>query len=106
MLMLDYKGVPFDTLELPIGWHWPLMRLRRFPGKTVPGLVLEGRRIQTIPEISRFLEHVRPRPPLFPPGEGRRREVEQVEEWGHTVLQMAARRLVLAAGRRGLDELI
>jgi glutathione S-transferase len=106
MLMLEHKGVPFDTVELPVGWHWPWVRLRGFPGRTVPALVLEGRRIQTNPEISRFLDEVRPDPPLFPADPARRREVEQAEEWGHTEFQMAARRLVLAAGRRSLDNLV
>jgi glutathione S-transferase len=106
MLMLDHKDVPFNAVTLPTGWHWLGVRVRGFPGRTVPALVHEGRRAQTNPVIARFLDELCPEPPLFPADPARRREVEQVEEWGHTVFQMAVRRLTLAASLRGLDALV
>jgi glutathione S-transferase len=71
----------------------------------VPALRFGGEKVQTNREIARFLERTHPEPPLFPPEGARRREVEEAERWGDEVLQMAARRIVLAAAQRGLEEL-
>ncbi len=124
-LMLEYKGVAYDTVELPTGLHPLLVRARGFAGHrapirsvdgathqelaildrlgTVPALRLAGVRIQTNREIARFLERAYPEPPLFPADPERRREVEEAERWGDEVLQMAARRVALATAARGLD---
>jgi len=123
MLLLEHKNVPYESIELVPGVHPVAVRLLGFPGKTrrshqlgdgrhpglsiadrlgtVPALRYDGQRIQTCREIARFLDRVEPDPPLFPADPVRRRAVEEAELWGDDVLQMAARRLVLAAGRRG-----
>jgi len=117
-LMLEYKRIPYRLIELPTGAHPLLVRAAGFPGNetpiravdgsthrqlamldrlgTVPALLLDGEHIQTNREIARHLERVSPQPPLFPLEPVRRRAVEQAERWGDEVLQMAARRLLLA----------
>ena len=125
MLMLELKGIAYRTIALPTGLHPLLVRLRGFPGHgdpirsfdgetprqlavldrlgTVPALRLDGEAIQTNLAIARFLERIRPEPPLYPAEEGLRGEVEEVERWADETLQMAARRTVLAV--RDLDAL-
>jgi glutathione S-transferase len=127
MLMLEHKGVAYRRIDLMPGLHPLSVRLRGFPGSrapirsvdgvthrslamldrvgTVPALRFGADRVQTNRQIARFLERVRPHPPLFPSDGALRREVEAAERWGDQVLQMFARRLVIAAALRGLDTL-
>jgi glutathione S-transferase len=120
MLMLEHKDVTYQTITLPTGPHPLLVRLCGFPGHslpirsvdggiprglalldrlgTVPALRMEGEAIQTNRAIARFLERVRPEPPLYPADAGLRTHVEEAERWADETLQMAARRTVLAAG--------
>jgi glutathione S-transferase len=119
MLMLELKDIPYQTIALPTGLHPLLVRLCGFPGHskpirsldgatprglamvdrlgTVPALRMEGEAIQTNRAIARFLERVRPEPPLYPADPGLRARVEEAERWADQTLQMAARRTVLAA---------
>ena len=92
---MDHKGVDYELKELVAGTQRQL-RLRGFPGGTVPALVWDGRRVQTNIEIARFLDEVQPDPPLFPADADRRATVEEVERWVDDELQMDTRRLVLA----------
>jgi len=125
MLMLEYKSIPYRTVELLTGLHPLLVRLRGFPGHrtpirevdghtprplaltdragTVPALSLDTERIQTNHEIARFLERIQPEPELLPADPEHRMAVEEVERWADEVLQMTARRLLLATAARGLD---
>jgi glutathione S-transferase len=118
MLMLEHKGIAYERVELPTALHPLILRLHGFAGNpasfrrldgrtnrmlatadrmgTVPALRFDGRRVKTNREIARFLEEVRPEPPLFPSDPDRRRAVEEAERWGDEVFQMAARRLGLA----------
>ncbi len=127
MLMLDCKGIAYRRRELPSGPHPLLVRLLGFPGHrtpirrldgdtprllrtldlggTVPALRIQGQRIQTNHDIARFLDTVCSEPPLLPEDPARRAAVEEAERWGDEVLQMAARRIVLAGGAQGLDKL-
>jgi glutathione S-transferase len=96
ILMLEHKGVDYDLRELPAGMQ-RVLRLRGFPGGTVPAVVWEdGRKVQTNLAIARFLDEVRPDPPLFPADPERRAAVEEVERWVDETFQMEARRLGLA----------
>ena len=123
MLMLEHKGIEYRRVELPPILHPFAMPLYGFSRNskplrqvddsrpqmlrmadrmgTVPSLVMDGRRVKTNLEISRFLDTVQPEPPLFPADPDRRRAVEEAERWGDEVLQMAARRLVLTASLPG-----
>ena len=97
MLMLDHKGISHRTVMLPVGAQ-RLLRLRGFPGGTVPALVLDGRKVQTNRAIARALEEVQPEPPLFPREPDRRAAIEEAERWADEKFQMPARRLIFAAG--------
>jgi glutathione S-transferase len=67
----------------------------------VPALRYDGERVQTNRAIARFLDRVKPDPPLFPAAPERRLAVEEAEMWGDDVLQMPARRLVIVCAMRG-----
>ena len=95
MLLMEHKGIPYRCAEIPTGTQ-RLLRLRGFPGGTVPALVIDGRHVQTNLAIARALDEIQPDPPLFPADPERRAAVEEVERWVDEELQMAARRLVLA----------
>jgi glutathione S-transferase len=127
MLALDLKGVGFRTVVLPTGLHPFLARLHGFPGSpepirsvegrahaglaamdrmgTVPALDYEGRLIQTNRKILPFLDQLRPQPPLYPADPGLRAAAEEAVRWGDETLQMAARRIVMAAAGLSLDAL-
>lgn len=98
-LMLEHKAVDHKAVHLMVGPHAFGMLGRGFETMTVPALKIDGRRIQGSREISRALDELAPQPPLFPADPERRREVEDAEEWGEE-LQDVARRLVLCAARR------
>lgn len=73
---------------------------------TVPALRIDGERIQSNREIARYLERLRPEPPLFPSEPKQRATVEEAEAWGDDVFQMAARRLTFMAVLHGRDGVI
>jgi glutathione S-transferase len=101
-LMLERKGIAYSRVELPQWFHRPLLRVLRFPGTTVPALVLDGRRIQTTKAIARALDAMRPDPPLLPTDPERRAQVEAVESWCDGEIQQMGRRLVYwALSRHG-----
>jgi glutathione S-transferase len=102
-LMLEHKGIPWRERVLIPGVQTTTMKLRGFPGRTVPALRLDGDRVQTNREIARFLDRLRPDPPLVPGS--REAEVAEAERFIDGLLQPLARRLVLSAGRRDLAEL-
>lgn len=99
--MLELKGIEHRVVQLPPGFHPPVLRLRGFSGSTVPALTIDGRRIQGSLEISRALEELVPEPPLFPADPARRRAVEEAERWGEAEVQSVPRRIFrwLAANR-------
>jgi glutathione S-transferase len=99
--MLEHKGIDFRKVEVPTGFQAPLMRARGFPGRTVPALAIDGRRVQTNRRIARFLDELQHEPALLP--SERREEFQEAERWADEVLQPLARRLVLAAGSRDLS---
>jgi glutathione S-transferase len=128
MLMLEHKGIPYGRVDLPAALHPLALRLHGFRGNaapcrdiddrphrvlaladrmgTVPALLHEGNRVMRNRDIARFLDEVQPDPPLFPAEPDRRDAVEDAERWGDEVLQMTARRLLLAAMLRGRDGIV
>jgi glutathione S-transferase len=128
MLLLEHKGIDYRRVELPTGLHPFAVRALGFAGNreplrhldgrrpqmlatadrmgTVPALRFDGQRVQTNRAIARFLDELRPDPPLFPADPQRRAAVEEAERWGDDELQMVARRLTLAAARHGGDALV
>jgi glutathione S-transferase len=101
MLMLDHKGIEYDTVTLPTAMQRAL-RLWGFPGGTVPALAMDGRKAQTNRSIARFLDEVQPEPPLTPPTP----EALEAERWADEVFQMAARRVTLAGCLHGPGDFI
>ena len=95
-LMLARKGVEYRRVDLPQWFHRPLLRLLRFPGITVPALVLDGRRLQTTMAIARELDARVPEPRLVPADP----QVEEIETWCDGDFQQMGRRLVYWSLRR------
>ena len=103
-LMLKHKGLPYKRRDLITAMHIPILKAMRFPGRTVPALKADGRKIQGTREISRYLDEVKPAPALFPADAERRRAVEEAERWGDEQLQSVPRRLAwFALGRDRSD---
>jgi len=104
MLMLAHKRIGYRRVTLPTGAHPVLLRALGFAGNrepirsvdgatnrslatfdrlgTVPALRFGGERVQRSRAIARFLDGVRPQPPLFPVDAERRSAVEAAEQWG------------------------
>jgi glutathione S-transferase len=93
-LMLEYKGIAFETVRLTSGLHPIQLRALGFRGGTVPALRCDRTRVQGSLAISRYLEGQIPTPPLFPGDSDERARVEAAESWGADVLQEIPRRLV------------
>jgi glutathione S-transferase len=126
-LMLEHKGILFRRVVLSTGAHPLLVRALGFPGHrepirsvdgathgslalldrlgTVPALRCGSERVQTNVAIAEFLERIESEPRLFPEDTEQRRAVVEAQAWGDGPFQMAARRIVLAGARNGLDAL-
>ncbi len=87
-LMLEHKGIPFKRIDLVTAMHRPSLKLLGFPGKTVPAMKADGRKVQGTREISRALDELKPDPPLLPSD-----AVREAERWGDEELQSVPRRL-------------
>jgi glutathione S-transferase len=98
--MLEHKGLPYQRRDLITALHIPIIKALGFPGPTVPALNADGRKVQGTRAISRFLDELKPEPPLFPADPEQRRAVEDAERWGDEQLQSVPRRLAwYALGR-------
>ena len=118
MLMLEHKDVPYRRVDIVTLLHPVVARLRGFDAGrqtraaggrrslgirigdflgTVPALAAGDERISTNRGIARFLDARHPDRPLLPSDPARRAAVEEAERWANETLQMAARRLALAA---------
>ena len=98
--MLELKGIPYKRVDLIPVVSKGVVRAQGFPGKTVPALKIEGRKIQGSRAIARALDEMRPDPPLFPADQRKRAAVEEAERWGDEVLQSKPRRLTWWALKR------
>jgi glutathione S-transferase len=96
---LQLKAIEYRRIDLPPVAHKAVQKLL-FGGGTVPGLVLDGRRILGSRAIVRALEDKVAEPPLLPSERKARKSVEIAETWGDEVLQPLVRRVLwLALGR-------
>jgi glutathione S-transferase len=119
ILMLEHKQVPYRRVDVVTLLHPLAVRLHGFPASeerrtaaarralplrmgdqlgTVPALAAGARRVSSNREIARFLDDRHPERPLLPADPEQRRAVEEAERWANDKLQMAARRIALAAG--------
>jgi glutathione S-transferase len=121
MLMLAHKRLAHRLVTLPTGLHPLGLRLAGFAPNagsfrsvdgafpdtlvaadrmgTVPALRAGSERIKRNHEIARYLDRLRPDPPLLPADPGLRAEVEEAERFADEDFQMVARRLTLAGGQ-------
>jgi len=98
-LMLEHKGVEYDTVKLAPGLHAFVMLGLGFDTMAVPALKIDGRRIQGTRWIARALDEEFPQRPLFPTDPVEREAVEDAERWGEG-FQNATRRIFYCAARR------
>jgi glutathione S-transferase len=96
---LQLKGVEYRRVDIPPVAHKPVQKAL-FGRGTVPGLVLDGKKIIGSREIMRALDERVPEPPLLPAEKKARKSVGLAEEWGDEVLQPLARRVIWVALRR------
>jgi glutathione S-transferase len=93
-LGLERKGIPYRRIDqLPV-LHRITMRMRGFDGTTVPGLIVDGRKIHGSRAILRALDELKPEPRLFPEDPQRRQATEEALTWGEEVYQRAVRYLL------------
>jgi glutathione S-transferase len=91
--MVAHKRIPHRLVRLMPGLHPLLVRFAGFHDFTVPALEHDGRKLQGTRRIARFLDEVRPDPPLFPIDPERRGRMEEAERWGEQAFQPVPRRL-------------
>src|SRR4051812_44305568 len=92
-LMLERKGIAYKRTDLFPAISRGIVRALGFPGKTVPALKIEGRKLVGSREISRVLDEIRPDPPLFPSDPEKRAAVEEAERFGDEELQHPIRQI-------------
>lgn len=91
-LMLERKGIDFKRVDLVMAMHRPTLRMMGFPGKTVPALKADGRKVQGTRQISRFLDELKPDDRLVTSD-----AVAEAERWDDEQLQDVPRRLLFWA---------
>lgn len=92
-LMLESKGVEYKRTDLLSPVHRGVLRALGFPGKTVPAVKADGRRIQGTREVADWLDEIEPEPPLVPTDPERRHAIEEAERFGDRELQPRVRRI-------------
>ena len=107
--MLEAKGVEYKRTDVLSPMHRPVLRALGFPGKTVPAIKADGRKVQGTREVAAWLDEVKPDPPLVPADPERRRAVDEAERWGDTEIQPRVRRLTwwaLRQDRSGVESFL
>ncbi|HWA54090.1 MAG TPA: glutathione S-transferase N-terminal domain-containing protein [Solirubrobacterales bacterium] len=103
--MLEYKGIPYKRTDLFPVMSKGILRALGFPGKTVPALKIDGRKVQGSRKITRALEDLRPEPALFPEDPEQRAAVEEAERFGDEELQHPIRQITWWAIKRDSSSL-
>lgn len=98
-----HKGLDVDRVDLPPVVHAPVMQAR-FGARTVPGAVIDGRKVHGTSAIFRALDDIAPEPAIFPAAPDHRAAVEDAEAWGAGPFQDIGRRLVWLHFRARPDE--
>ena len=93
---LQLKAIEYRRIDMPPVAHKAIQKAL-FGGSTVPGLVLDGKKVLGSLPIVRALEAKAPEPPLLPADPKERTSVELAEGWGDEVLQPLVRRVLWAA---------
>jgi glutathione S-transferase len=92
-MMLRYKGVEHEIVDIPPGMQRVMLRVSGFRGATVPALKIDGRKVQGSLNVSRALEDLQPEPHLFPADPEQRAAVEEAERWGEADVQPSPRNM-------------
>lgn len=92
-LMLERKGIAYKRVDLVAVVSKGILRAARFPGVTVPAMIVDGKRVQGTLPIALALDEVVPEPPLLPTDPDARARVLKAEKWGDEILQPVPRRL-------------
>ena len=103
--MLEYKGIACKRRDLFPAISRMIVPALGFPGKTVPALKIDGRKLVGSREISRALDEVHPEPPLFPSDPEKRAAVEEAERFGDEELQHPIRQIAWWAIKRDSSSL-
>jgi glutathione S-transferase len=93
---LQLKGIGYRRVDLPPVAHKAVLQAL-FGGATVPGLVLDGKKVHGSRAILRALEERVAEPRLLPADEKERKAMGLAEEWGDEVLQPLVRRVLWCA---------
>jgi glutathione S-transferase len=93
--MCDFKGIDYERVYLLPVLSKASLRLRGFPGITVPAAWIAGSRVQGSVAIARALDELKPDPPLLPSGGEIRRKVLEAEQFGEEQLQHGIRQILL-----------
>jgi glutathione S-transferase len=104
--MLEAKGIDYKRRDLMPVISKAVVRASGFPGVTVPALKIDGEKVQGTGKIARKLDEIVPEPRLVPDDADTRLEVEAAEEFGDTVLQGTARRIIWNALKRDKAPLV
>ena len=76
--MLAHKGIPYKRTDLLPFVSRTAVRVIGFPDKTVPAMVIDGRKIQKSRAIGQELDRLQPDPPLYPSDPDAAEEVLEV----------------------------
>jgi glutathione S-transferase len=89
---LALKGLSYRVVEWPPPFHAAAQRLI-FGARTVPGLIIDGEKVQGTRAIFHRLDELVPEPVLYPS-----QQVEEADRWGDEELQQVPRDLIWAVG--------
>ena len=103
--MLELKGIPYKRVDLMPVISRGALKALRFPGSTVPSLLIGGKKITGSRAIARELDRLRPEPALYPTEPEALVAVEDAERWGEEILQPAVRRILWNALKRDREPL-
>ncbi len=102
-LMLDYKGIEYDRVDLMPVISKAALRALGFPGITVPAIRFSGRKVQGSVEIARALDEAVPEPALLPADDSQRQRVLEAELFGSEELQHPIRQILWWLLKRNRD---
>lgn len=85
-LTLDFKGVPYESVDVLPHDESPAFRATSYLGK-VPGFEDEHIKVSDSSVICDYLEHKYPSPPLYPQGAAERARAVWIEGYADTRLQ-------------------
>jgi maleylacetoacetate isomerase len=100
-LALAYKGLEFEPVEIDYGDRGPVVRVSGQP--LVPVLDDGGTVVADSTRILRYLERLRPEPPLFPSDPARSAELDIFLEWFNEVWKGPPNAIEAELGRASPD---